>query len=270
MRIKVARRSTRGISVVEFVGCLAALGGGIVLGSIYLGVDVKAMAAGILEKADISVPAVLTEDEQAEVKSSTDQASPEDANAPTTGEPISDSSDSTDGESDLSLTDSDAAEHVAVSQEPTQLSDEEQRIATKQCWTALNAAMKSESSNRSKSIRDPGNWQLFDYLLHRKEGHEKVVEAIEEIDLNGVDSRLNAHVQQVLAWHRAGTELFERATHLLTDAPAGRLSGPFAQSWQSASTQHRMEEKLILNKHSAVASYLEHTQKPSAASSTTE
>ncbi len=269
MRIKVARKSTRGISVVEFVGCLAALGGGIVLGSIYLGVDVKAMAIGILEKADINVPAALT-DEQAEVTPSTDEAAPEDADAPTAGEPTEDSLESTDEPSELSLTDQDAVEDLATSQAPTQLSEQDQRIATKQCWTALNAAMKSESSNRSKSIRDPGNWQLFDYLLHRNEGHARVVEAIEEIDLNGVDSRLTAHLQQVLAWHRSGAELFERATHLLTDAPAGRLSGPFAQSWQSASTQHRMEEKLILNKHKAVASYLEHTQKPPAANSTTE
>ena len=55
------RLSRQGLSFVEFVGCLAALGGGMVIGSMYLGLDVKAMAVGVLEKADISVPEVLKE-----------------------------------------------------------------------------------------------------------------------------------------------------------------------------------------------------------------
>jgi len=47
------------VSVVEFVGCLVALGGGIVIGSMYLGVDMRAVAVGVLEKADNEVPAVI-------------------------------------------------------------------------------------------------------------------------------------------------------------------------------------------------------------------
>jgi len=58
--------------------------------------------------------------------------------------------------------------------------------------------------------------------------------------------------------------LFDRSTQLLSDAPTGKLTGPFAQSWQSAATQHRMEEKLIFNKHAAIENYLEHASKMSA------
>ncbi|MGI9455785.1 MAG: hypothetical protein ACR2NU_04445, partial [Aeoliella sp.] len=46
-------KNRRGLSFVEFVGCLIALGGGVALGSVYLGVDMKTMFIGILERADI-------------------------------------------------------------------------------------------------------------------------------------------------------------------------------------------------------------------------
>lgn len=256
----------RGISIVEFVGCLAALGGGVVLGSMYLGVDVKAMAVGILEKADISVPAILDEAAPTTTEATLEDepaGDPETAPINDDGTTPSEITAGTDGSSDEA---DETSSTASVEVEPVVLTEAEQLAATKACWSALSEAMKVELNNRNKSIRDPGNWQLFDYLLHRKNGHQQVVEAIEAIDLNGVDNRLVVHVQQVLAWHRSGAELFERAAHLLTDAPAGKLSGPFAQSWQSASTQHRMEENLILNKHKAVANYLEHTQKATEAS----
>lgn len=262
-RMRRNYRAFKGISVVEFVGCLAALGGGIVLGSMYLGVDVKAMAVGVLEKADINVPAVLSEGTSE--GSETTQPTDSQAELSYDGGELSEGTGlvtEEENEQTVDAADDSVGSENAPAPEP--LTEAEKKIATKECWMALSAAVREESSNRSKSVRDPGDWQLFDYLLHRKEGHAKAVEAIEAIEMHGVDQRLNAHVQQFLAWHRSGAELFERAAHLLTDAPAGKLSGPFAQSWQSASTQHRMEEKLILNKHKAVASYLEHTHKSSS------
>jgi hypothetical protein len=65
----------------------------------------------------------------------------------------------------------------------------------------------------------------------------------------------------VLSWQQAGARLYGRAVDLLTDAPTDQLTGPFAQSWQSAATQHRMEEKLVREKHFSVASYLDFTYK---------
>ncbi len=252
--------SPRGVSVVEFIGCLAALGGGVVLGSIYLGVDVQTLAAGVLEKADIEVPAILGENVQAGETAAVEKVAQD--NVPlsfpgdTEAESISENTVADDesvviGGSDNSSNDLD----------PIELTETEKLAATQACWFTLNECLQEETSNRSKSIRKAGGWQLFDYLLHRKEGHQKAVEAIEQLDHPGVDPRLETYVLQVLTWHRSGAKLFDRAAQLLTDAPAGNLTGPFAQSWQSSATQHRMEEKLILNKHAAVANYLQHTKK---------
>jgi len=37
----------RGISVLEFIGCFSAMIGGVILGSLYLGVDMRDLAAGV-------------------------------------------------------------------------------------------------------------------------------------------------------------------------------------------------------------------------------
>jgi hypothetical protein len=75
--------------------------------------------------------------------------------------------------------------------------------------------------------------------------------------------------EKVLAWHQDGAKLYARAKDLLTDAPTAQLSGPFAQSWQSAATQHQMEERLLAEKRAAVESYLAHQESPTAPGSQT-
>ncbi|MGI9429601.1 MAG: hypothetical protein ACR2NM_13140 [Bythopirellula sp.] len=255
----------RGISTVELIGCLAALAGGLVLGSIYLGVDVQAMAVGMLEKADIEVPEILNVKAKANPEASSDTSAEEHVTTVSPGESAAEEL-PTDSivEPTVELP---VEEESSAAEEPRpELTDAEELAATRKYWKQLNQTVKTEASNRSQTIADPENWQLFDYLLHRKEGHKRAVEAIEQFDLHGVDPRLVSHVQQVLSWHRAGERLFDRAAQLLTNAPAGNLTGPFAQSWQSAATQHRMEEKLIANKHASIASYLQHANKLSEAS----
>jgi hypothetical protein len=90
------------------------------------------------------------------------------------------------------------------------------------------------------------------------------VEAIHAIDRLGVDERLLLHGDQVVAWHETGEQLYIRAVDMLTDSPSDRLTGPIAQSWQSSATQHRMEERLVRDKHFSVASYLNHAFKAAA------
>jgi hypothetical protein len=131
--------------------------------------------------------------------------------------------------------------------------------ATEAAWKRLNVSLQSEAAGRNAVTGDPSNWQLFDYLTQRRKGHQQVVAELDQIDANAIDQRLASHVKQVLDWHRTGENLFDRALVLLTDGPTAQLTGPTAQSWQSAATQHRMEEKLLVRKHVVVATYLEHT-----------
>ena len=160
-----ARR--RAISAVELVGFLAALIGGIVLGSMYLGVDVQAVAVGVLEKADIEVPSILNLNASAG-KIATSEASAEEEATVGSSEEIVSTARQTEIEDDSSEAASGELETREDELPRPELSDDEKLAATQKCWDQLNQCVRDEAGNRSKSIDDPENWQLFDYLLHRK------------------------------------------------------------------------------------------------------
>jgi hypothetical protein len=138
------------------------------------------------------------------------------------------------------------------------LTDEQRTELTRAYWKALTATMEDEVKHRATAVDEEGNWQLFDYLTIRKNGHQEAAARIVQLDPRGVDDHVLAYGKKARAWHEDGAKLFGRALDLLTDAPTAQLSGPFAQSWQSAATQHRMEARLLAEKRHAVQNYLDH------------
>ena len=268
--VRIGQLSRNGLSFVEFVGCLAALCGGVVLGSMYLGVDIKSMAVSVLQRSQIVDPEVFgsatdsPEQATADGEETTEELSTSDEAAETPGESTTDlpvDSEQTVSDAVAEPTDSELEPTGETSAPPVELSDEQREAATIAYWKALAACVQEEAVGRQASMKNTENWQLFDYLTHREQGHQRAVDAIEQLDETGVDEKLLSHSRQVLSWQLAGSKLFGRAVDLLTDGPSSDLSGPFAQSWQSSATQHRMEEKLIREKHRGVAGYLEHTYK---------
>jgi hypothetical protein len=252
-------RQLRGLSFVEFLGCLVAMTGGVVLGSIYLGIDVQKMAVGVLEQAQViqpgyfdQVPAGATDaPAEAVVESAmpaqNTEAAVEGLETPTepTVETVA---------ADASTTEAQSTAGPQVPPEPTA---EERRAATRAYWDQLTAIMLSEARGRTREVGNPEEWQLYDYLTQRKLGHEKALEALTTLEPLAVDERLLAHGEQVTTWHKAGSKLFEQALSLLSDGPGEKISGPFAQSWQSSATQLRMEENLVIDRHNGLANYLD-------------
>lgn len=248
----------RGLSFLEFLGCLVAMIGGVFLGSVYLGIDMKTMAVGVLAKADVVSPEFFKADKGA-------------TNNPTSLNTMQDlTRSSTTGEA-VGVVEE---EHVADVKEPAQIeepsgdnldsliapevSDAERLAATRAYWDALTECVLHEARNRSKGFQTDEEWQLYDYLTSRKEGHSLALETLKQLNEFGVDERLLSHGRQVATWNSSAVRLFERAIFLLTDGPSAGISGPFAQNWQSSATQLRMEESLIHDKHRAVANYLDH------------
>lgn len=254
-----ARRNRRGLSFVEFVGCILALGSGVAIGSVYLGVDMKTLMVGILERADLVDPDFFGNTASAQ------QVTAPASDKSVVAQPVSTAADG--AEPVLATTvvvtaTEDAPQTVGESAEPAApLTDPQRQAATLAYWKGLTACIAEEKEHRKASSSDIENWQLFDYLTLRRDGHRRAVELIEQLDENGVDDRLLWHGRQVLTWHQAGAKLYGRAVDLLTDAPTDQLTGPIAQTWQSAATQHRMEEQLVREKHISVANYLDHTYK---------
>lgn len=297
--VKRTRRSTHraGLSILEFLGCLAALGGGLLLGSLYLGLNVKEMAYVVLEQAHVVDPrpkstAEITTEGNA---TAAPAGSPEDASSTMTPDPIASNTTTTPPADATEIAPSTAAEPVNSESASTEsesapsddgptagklvesalpapmaglfaredlITPEQRQALTLAYWESLGACMLDEEQHRVPAIDDEGNWQLFDYLTGRKDGHLKAAAAIAALDVRGVDDHVLAYSKKARAWHVDGAKLFGRAVDLLTDAPTAQLSGPFAQSWQSAATQHRMEARLLAEKQQAVRSYLDHAYEP--------
>lgn len=250
----------RGGAMLEFFGCAVALSGGLLLGSMYLGVDVKEAAMKALQHADV----IATPTEPA-----VDPAA-------------------------LSV-DLSGADKAALTVPPaTTLSDsmaipaELRRELTLAYWSAVDESMKNELAGRTAAdakssnlevfdyltlrnqkpikpvaaaplkSRRSKNWALYEYLTIRSKGHKAAAQEIEKLDVRGVDGHITSYAEKALDWHREGADLYSHALDLLTDAPSAQLSGPFAQAWQSKATQHQMEERLLADKHQAVQSYLDH------------
>jgi hypothetical protein len=243
-----------GLSFVEFIGCLAAVAGGLVLGSLYFGVDVKEAAVGALEYAQV-------------MPTTNDAAS--NAVAPTTPVDASQAKPTTETASKAADGNSAAASSSTTvlptagptSTEPAKaeaitVTPEQRAKLSREYWDALNAHMKTEADNRAN--QSDGAWEIHDYLSSRSAGHRTAAESIARLSLRGVDGHVSAFAKRVLAWHEEGAAMFSHAKDLVTDAPTAQLSGPFAQEWQSAVTQHQMEERLLAEKHAALQSYLDH------------
>lgn len=265
----------RGGAVLEVFGCAVALIGGLILGSIYFGIDVKEVTVKALQHAEIMTPPAEPVADPAavsvDVHTAIGNALTEKGQGP--------------------------ARPAAPAKPPEDLADalalpvEQRRELTLAYWNALDECMKNELAGRTAAnakssdlqvydyltLRNQGppksakpktptplktrrskNWALFEYLTLRNKGHQDAADAIEVLDVRGVDGHVTAYAEKALAWHREGAELFKRASDLLTDAPSAQLSGPFAQAWQSKATQHQMEERLLAEKHQAVQSYLDH------------
>ena len=265
------KSSRNGVSIIELFGCVAALGGGLILGLMYLGIDLKAASVEAVQFAesngidleyfnsDETTSEVATTEENLEENATTEIPANEAQSDAKHVSPSSEGSTTSStsvpeeqGGEDATLSEStDAIVEVAESRDPAE--------ATAEFWQQFTQTLQEEAKQRNTVVSNAGDWQLYDYLNHRKQLHEKVVETLEHLDDTSVDAKLLLHAQRVLTWHRSGAKLYGRAVELLTDSPTSSLNGPSAQSWQSAATQHRMEEKLLAGKHSSLVSYLNHS-----------
>jgi hypothetical protein len=255
------RQQRHGLSFVEFVGCLVAMVGGVLLGSIYLGIDVQKMAAGVLEQAQVVAPGYFRQVAATSVQESANESSAVDSQASSAfadAEPTQEVAETAAVGSGLPATSQPApiADPATsrVKPEPTEI---ERRAATRAYWDQLTEIMLAEAHGRLRGEGSPEEWELYDYLSQRKRGHEVALAELDKLGTFGVDERLLNHGEQVVAWHKSGIKLFEHALSLLSDGPGAKLTGPFAQSWQSAATQLRMEETLVVERHKAVANYLD-------------
>jgi hypothetical protein len=250
-------RQRRALSFVEFMGCLVAMTGGVVLGSMYLGLDVQKMAVGVLEQAQVIQPGYFDQSPAEATDASAEVAVESETPAADLVEVEGNSEPAAESATLDAPTETTESQTPAGPQAPPEPTAEERRAATRAYWDQLTAIMLAEAQGRGREVGNPAEWQLYDYLTQRKQGHEKALEALSTLETIAVDERLVSHGEQVATWHKSGSKLFEHALSLLSDGPGAKISGPFAQSWQSSATQLRMEESLVIDRHKGLANYLD-------------
>jgi len=244
-------RQRRGLSFVEFVGCLVAMIGGVLLGSVYLGIDMQRMAVAVLEQAQVVAPGYFNPITATSATEPPGTAAAEGQQSVTTA---ADAVTSTESAPAVEPAKDVVAGKAITTPKPTAA---EQSKATRAYWDQLTAIMLSEAQSRVRGEGNPDEWELYDYLAQRKRGHDDSLAQFEKLEQFGVDERLLEHGEQVVEWHKSAIKLFDHALSLLSDGPGAKLTGPFAQSWQSKATQLRMEENLVIDRHRAIANYLD-------------
>ncbi|RIK75018.1 MAG: hypothetical protein DCC67_15860 [Planctomycetota bacterium] len=272
-----SKRVRRGLSFLEFLGCFSALLGGLAIGSMYLGIDLKTTLLAVVQHAQ-GQPITIPKSQDSHAAPPAD--APPKASSGLTAEssppvpPAATAAATEEPERTANAADPAPPEKTAeTAAEPPQaaalveaitLTDDQRRQLTDAYWAALNECLDAELARRSTALGGSGDWDLYHYLTTRHEGHRQAAEAIAKLHERGVDAHVAAYGAKARQWHQEGATLYARAKDLLTDAPTAQLNGPFAQSWQSAATQHQMEERLLAEKRSAVQAYLDHHREQSA------
>jgi len=151
-----------GLSFIEFLDCLVAVLGGVVIGSMYLGVDLKQLASGSLEQSQL-VDLSLLGWETSTQKSTADPESPplETQPSPTAKESglinilsANDSagSDSTSIESSNSVNTSSGLktsnQHATETVQPFEMTLAQREAVTKAYWDAVVRCIRTEIQDR--------------------------------------------------------------------------------------------------------------------------
>lgn len=246
----------RGLSIFELTGCFFAVIVGAVLGAMYLGIDVKGIALSVLEKTELIEPTGSSAAAASDVQDA--QGSAADTNLAATDTQGAETDAESAKKPDVEQTWQETITSAVNEHLPPEVPIEEQRELTRVYWESLLSSLDESQKAAVEASQFSGQPQLYDLLASRKQIHVDALERMEDLDAHGVNVRVVSFSAATKQWHEDGKKLYTRAMDLLTDTAKAELSGPFAQSWQSAATQHRMEERLLKDRRSALENFVEH------------
>ena len=244
------RRDRAGLSALEFVGCLMALVGGVWLGAIYLGVDVRHVVFGALAESDL----------MDKVPEQWRPVDPSEAQAPTTQE----------------LAESVQKELVALRHEITALRtsqldgfaspngkgiaqnmptvDAQQltKQASLEYWARLQIVVQNEIALQSdaESAATDGNATKVAALKGRIS--RLTASAIRALPIANVDPAAVTLAKDIANWYEQGARLFDQAVTIWESSARSSSGGKLSNEWEQAQIQHRNEGRLLGDQVAAV------------------
>jgi len=235
----------RGLSVLEFVGCTIAVVGGIWLGAVYLGVDVRHMAHTALSETELleKMPpewrppgpqdGVTREQLVATLREEL-------------GSLKNEISTLRAGEGDVGRAAAEAGgDHPSAEVQPTQ----EKTLAY---WARLNEIALGEASLQAgaESAFDEGKASKV-FAIKARIGRF-AAKAVEAIPAEQVDPSLVQFGKQLSLWYEHGGELYERAVQIWESAANSQGREQLNDDWKRAELHHKNEAKLLRDKASGV------------------
>jgi hypothetical protein len=243
--------SRRGLSVLEFVGCAIAVVGGIWLGAIYLGVDVRHLAHTALSEAELldNVPpnlrppgpqdGVTREQLVATLREELGALKSEIGSLRAGG-----------GEAEQNHTKG-TAEIESKNGGTTLPPDKEISLAY---WSRLNEIALGEAALQAdaQSAFDEANAAKVFAIKGRIARF--AAKAVETIPHERVEPSLVQFGRQLSLWYEHGGELYDRAVQIWESATSNRGREQLNDDWRRAELHHKNEAKLLRDKAAAVRS----------------
>jgi hypothetical protein len=241
-------RGRRGLSVLEFLGCVIAVVGGIWLGAIYLGVDVRHIAHTALNEAE------LLEHMPADWRPPAPQESvTREQLVETLREELSNlKSEITNLRTEVD------AEPVQTDQNAATTTEEQQAQPTKErslaYWARLNeialgeAALQGDAESAFDATKAAKVFAVKGRIVRF------AAKAVEAIPAEQVDPSLLQFGRQLSTWYEHGGVLYDRAVQIWESATNSQGREQLNADWERAELHHGNEARLIREKASAVRS----------------
>ncbi len=244
------RRGRRGLTALEFVGCLMALVGGVWLGALYLGVDVRHVIFGALAESNL----------MDKVPEKWRPAEPAEADAPTTKQ----LAESVQKEL-VALRQDIAALRTSKSDGPTAPSGEDDaqntpaadaqqltKQATLKYWARLQVVIQNEVALQRDAELAATNGNATKVAALKGRISRLTASAIRALPISNVDPAAVTLAKDLANWYEQGARLYDQAVAIWESSARSSGGGQLSKEWEQAQTQHRNEGQLLGDQVAAV------------------
>lgn len=238
-------RTRNGLSVLEFIGCLMALVGGIWLGAIYLGIDLHRVAFVALTESKLIN----------QVPESWRPATPESEKTPNQAElaaSVQNELAALRGEI-TSLRESQGAQAAAVqpaSQEKSSTSAktaslENAQQASLEYWTQLAEIVHRQYTLQLDAEQSATEGNATKVAALKGRVSRLSATAIEALKTENVDRAIATFGTELAAWYESGADLYDEAVQVWGASAGGQGNPQLAKEWQQAKLQFDNEGQLL-------------------------
>jgi hypothetical protein len=245
-------RRRAGLSALEFIGCVIAVVGGMWLGAIYLGVDLRRVAHEALSDSELldKVPENLRPVAPAEEQMTREQlvatlreelsglkteiAALRNGEAAPSNEAVS---------KDASATASDG----------TAGPPQETKEKSLAYWIRLNEIATGEAALQTDAASAYNNANAAKVFAIKSRISRFAAKAVEAIPQERVDRSIVQYGRQLSEWYEQAGDLYDKAVQIWESSTAGTQGRvQLNEEWSRAELQHRNETRLLNEKASAV------------------